>query len=164
MVLFCSEVLIGSQNKSKLSVRWRCSFVSNAFASDPVKSLPIKKSWERAVCTNTLSWYAVLMPFVPSKCRMMSADPLIGCASPVHDMSTICRLGFKISMCPSWTSCSNTECLITVLAHPLSWSALILMHFDSSPMFSGDDNVMSTNARAGFWLMLEVKIFTLLVV
>ena len=132
--------------------------VSNAFASDPVKSLPSKKSWDRAVCTNTLSWNAVLMPFVPSKCRMMSADPSIGCASPVHDINTIWRSGFMISMCPSASS------LITVLAQPLSWRALILMLFDSSPMFDGEDSLMSTNARDGFWLTFEVKIFTLLVV
>lgn len=138
--------------------------VSNAFASDPVKSLPSKKSWDRAVCTSTLSWNAVLMPFVPSKCRMMSADPSIGCASPVHDISTIWRSGFMISICPSASSCSNTECLITVLAQPLSWSALILMHLDSSPMFVGEDSLMSTKAREGFWLTFEVKIFTLFVV
>ena len=92
------------------------------------------------------------------------ADPSIGCASPVHDMSTIWRSGFMISMCPSASSCSNTECLITVLAQPLSWSALILMHLDSSPMFVGDDSLISTNARDGFWLTFEVKIFTLFVV
>ncbi len=41
---------------------------------------------------------------------------------------------------------------------------MILMHLDSSPMFVGDDNLISTNARDGFWLTFEVKIFTLLVV
>jgi hypothetical protein len=46
---------------------------------------------------------------------------------------------------------------MSVLAHPLSWSALILM-------LSGDDSLMSMKAKAGFWLTLEVKIFTLFVV
>ncbi len=50
------------------------------------------------------------------------------------------------------------------LRHLLSWSALILMHFDSSPMFAGDDSFMSTNTRDGFWLTLEVNIFTLFIV
>ncbi len=74
---------------SKLSVRYRCSFVSNALAFELVKSLPSKKSWDKAMWTNTFSWYAVLILFDPSKCRMMSADPSMGWASPVHDISAI---------------------------------------------------------------------------
>ncbi len=39
-----------------------------------------------------------------------------------------------------------------------------LMHFDSFPILSGDESLMSTIAKAGFWLTLDVNIFRLFVV
>lgn len=110
---------------SGFCVRNILSFVSKALAADPVKSLPSRKSWFSSGWTMTSSGYDTDVPFSPSKCTKMSARPVICWRAPVAVTSTVGTLFCFSSIFVCLASCKNFDVFMTVLAHPLSCSALI---------------------------------------
>ena len=98
--------------------------VSAAFASDPVKSHPRRKSWVMEGCTMTFKLNDIFLLLSPTKCRMMSAVPVTSSIAPVQVTTTVLCMGLVISMCPFLRSSSKIEVLMTDLAHPESCRAM----------------------------------------
>ena len=113
-------------NLSGFWVRYIRSLDSNDLASDPMKSLPSRKSCERSGWTMISIGNAIVMPFRPSKWSTTSAMPVIAWVIPVAVISIVLLLLCFIVTFALLANSINAEVLITVLAQPLSCKARIV--------------------------------------
>ncbi len=68
-------------------VKYKWSLVSAALASEPVKSLPSKKSWVFCITTFNLKVISTLFSLV--KCKRLSAVPITSSMTPVHVITSV---------------------------------------------------------------------------
>ena len=99
--------------------------VSNAFACEPEKSRPRRKSCDRAECTITSMSNDILTSLMPSKYMCNLTMPSMGCCSPVHDIMVMGCDGCCKSIGHLLANLLNVDVRMMDWAHPLSYRAVI---------------------------------------
>ena len=107
-------------------VKYIWLLVLNDLVSDPVKSLPSRKSCDRSGWTMTSNGKAIVTPFRPSKWSTTLAMAVIAWVTPVAVTSTVLLLLCFIVTWVIFADSIKAEVLITLLAHPQSCKACMV--------------------------------------